>query len=91
MPLGNVQAPVAWPSGAGISQTTPAVLWTTEDPDPYGENPSARLPELAGRVVYLVGFAETKIDRTNEQSPILDLIHSPAATGDAAAATPCRS
>ena len=34
-----------------------------------------RLPELAGRVVYLVGFAETKIDRANEQSPISDLIH----------------
>ena len=31
---------------------------STEEPDPYGENPPSRLPELAGRVVYLVGFSE---------------------------------
>ena len=49
------------------------------DLDSGGENPSARLPELAGRFVYLVGFAETEIDRPNEQSPISDLIHRPSA------------
>ena len=49
------------------------------DPDPYGENPPSRLPELAGRVVYSVGFVETKIDWPNEQSPISDLIHRPLA------------
>ena len=61
-----------------------AVLGSTEDPDPYGENPSARLPELAGRVVYSVRFAETKIGRPNEQSPIADLIHRPWRTAAAA-------
>ena len=55
------------------------VLESTADPDPGGENPSVRLPELAGRVVYLVGFAETEIDRPNEHSPISDLIHRSAA------------
>ena len=55
------------------------VLGSTADPDPDGENPAARLPELAGRFVYLLGFAETIIDRPNERSPIADLIHRPLA------------
>ena len=48
---------------------------STAEPDPYGENPAAQLPELAGRVVYWVGFAKAKSERKRENPPIKDLIH----------------
>ena len=57
-PWAAPRLPPRGPTDRGFLKPPPAVLWSIADPGLYGENPLSRLPELAGRVVYSVGFAE---------------------------------